>query len=611
MTSTTADAAAVPQQDASAAQVQLPLWLLIGAALLLGLALSFPRVVAVWQTGAFFDSDDAMRLVEVRQLLAGQHWFDMTIYRLDPPAGVFMHWSRDVDVPLAVLIKLFATAMPIEYAERAARLAFPLILQALLYLGIARLARILIGSAAVLPAILLTLLSGIAFGQFQPGRIDHHAPQIVLLIFMTGNCVAALDPRHARAAAWAGLLAALSLSISIETLPFIFALAGLLVLLWVIYGKEAAAPLLPFGLALAAGLVVTFVATIGPAHWLDRACDAFSFAYLVPGLAGAGVVAALGLFARMFAPAEAGLRSRSALLMLAGGLVVALAFAATKPVCLRDPFIGIDPLLRELWLDRVAEAMPLTRLFAREPTSALAFMLPIVLGLGAAMLAAARTAGLAQRRWILVAALSAAGAAMCFWMIRVVGFAAPLALVGGAWAVNAFGSVLARSPRPRLAGLALLLALPFSSLGWTLVLAPLASAKEKSGACLAPAAITSLRNLPPGLVAAPIDAGSYILAFTRHEVLAAPYHRDNHGNLVMLDAFMAEPHRAAALLRDNGVAYVALCPGLGETADLAARAPDGLAAALRAGQVPDFLTSVLPKDGERESLYRVFKVKIR
>lgn len=609
MTSTTADAAAVPQQDVPATQTQLPLWLLIGAALLLGLALSFPRFVAVWQTGAFLDSDDAMRLVEVRQLLAGQHWFDMTIYRLDPPAGVFMHWSRVVDVPLALLIKLFATALPIELAERAARLAFPLILQALLYLGIARLVKILIGRVAVLPAILLTLLSGIAFGQFQPGRIDHHAPQIVLLIFMTGNCVAALDPRHARAAAWAGLLAALSLSISVETLPFIFALAGMLVLLWVIYGKEAATPLLPFGLALAAGLLVTFAATVGPAHWFDRACDAFSFAYLVPGLAGAGVLTALGLIARMFPPAQPGLRARRVLLMLAGGLVVALAFAATKPVCLRDPFVGIDPLLRELWLDRVAEAMPLPRLFAREPTSALAFMLPIVLGLGAAMLAGARTSGLTQRRWILVAALSAAGAAMCFWMIRVVGFAAPLALVGGTWAVSALGSVLARLPRPRLAGLALLLALPFSSLGWTLVLAPLTSAKEKSGACLAAAAFTSLRNLPPGLVAAPIDAGSYILAFTPHDVLAAPYHRDNHGNLVMLDAFMAEPDRAAALLRDNGVTYVALCPGLGETADLAARAPNGLAAILEAGQVPHFLTPLLPKHGGQDSLYRVFKVK--
>src|ERR1700687_3187469 len=50
-----------------------------------------------------FDSmstDDAMRLVEVRDLIAGQGWFDLTQHRLDPP-GVSIHWSRGIDAPLA------------------------------------------------------------------------------------------------------------------------------------------------------------------------------------------------------------------------------------------------------------------------------------------------------------------------------------------------------------------------------------------------------------------------------------------------------------------------------------------------------------------------------
>ena len=41
-----------------------------------------------------------MRLVEVRDLIAGQGWFDLTQHRLDPP-GVSMHWSRVIDAPLA------------------------------------------------------------------------------------------------------------------------------------------------------------------------------------------------------------------------------------------------------------------------------------------------------------------------------------------------------------------------------------------------------------------------------------------------------------------------------------------------------------------------------
>jgi hypothetical protein len=39
-------------------------------------------------------TDDAMRVVEVRDFLGGQNWFNLTQYRLDPPGGVESHWSR-------------------------------------------------------------------------------------------------------------------------------------------------------------------------------------------------------------------------------------------------------------------------------------------------------------------------------------------------------------------------------------------------------------------------------------------------------------------------------------------------------------------------------------
>ena len=38
------------------------------------------------------DNDDIMRLVEVRDLLGGQSWFDMMQYRLGLADGTLMHW---------------------------------------------------------------------------------------------------------------------------------------------------------------------------------------------------------------------------------------------------------------------------------------------------------------------------------------------------------------------------------------------------------------------------------------------------------------------------------------------------------------------------------------
>jgi hypothetical protein len=574
----------------------IPTWLLIAAALLLGSVLSFAGAHKVWQHGTFFDSDDAMQLVQVRELLAGQNWFDMTIGRLDPPHGVFMHWSRTVDVPLALLIKGFGLLLPAQTAERLTRLVFPLILQALLYGGVARLARVLIGPQAVLAAIALVLLSGMEFGEFQPGRIDHTAPQIVLLIFTLASLVEAIDPARARRAALGGVLAALSLSISIENLPFIVAFAALFVALWIARGALMKDALASFGIGLGAALPVAFVATIGRAHWFDMACDAYSAAYLVPGLALAAAMIALAAW-RL--PTKL---ARLAAACLAACVVLAVA-AATKPICFMDPYTGIDPLVRQIWLKNVEEAMPLSRFFRNEPAAAAIYFLPIALGFAASLAAVLREQGLARLRWLLVAAISALAVALSCWMIRVIGFASPIALLGGAWCIVRLYDVLTRTRWRAAAMLAFVLILPFSSVGWALVLTqdPQAAARAERAACLASAAFVPLAELPPGVVLAPIDAGSHLLVLTPHSVLAAPYHRDNLGNRAALDAFLSEPQAARQILRANHVTYIMTCPGLNETAALAARAPRGLAAALLHGGIPDWLKA-LPRTGK----YQVF-----
>lgn len=146
--------------------------------------------------------------------------------------------------------------------------------------------------------------------------------------------------------------------------------------------------------------------------------------------------------------------------------------------------------------------------------------------------------------------------------------------------------------------LAFLLVLPFSPIGWALALTQdsQAAKREDRAACLASAAFAPIAELPPGIVLAPIDAGSHLLALTPHSVLAAPYHRNNHGNRAALDAFLSEPDFARQILHANNVTYVMTCAGLRETDALAARAPHGLAAALIAGKTPNWLTA-LPRNG--------------
>jgi hypothetical protein len=254
--------------------------IIVVVASVLTFGLFWAQLVAVWRNGTFFDTDDAMRMVQVRGLLAGQHWYDLTAYRLDPPSGVYMHWSRTVDLPIALMIKCFGLFLDQAMAETLARLGLPFLCLLGLFSGVAWLADTLFGRVARVPAVAATLLNGAAVVQFQPGRIDHHAPQIVTLIFLVGAAIVALDPPKARYAAMTGILIGVSLSISLENLPFIACLVSMLVAVWVWHGAKMDRMLRSLCAGLAVGLIAMFAATVAPDRWFAPVCDAFGAAHL-------------------------------------------------------------------------------------------------------------------------------------------------------------------------------------------------------------------------------------------------------------------------------------------------------------------------------------------
>ena len=559
----------------------------------------WPHLVAVWSSGAFFDTDDAMRLVQVRALIQGQSWFDMTVYPLDPPAGSFMHWSRVVDIPLVLLIKSFGLFTDTATAERLARLVFPLALLFALFAGVARLADVLLGSIARIPAIVATLLSGSATFQFQPGRIDHHAPQIVLLVFMVASALDALDPRLARRAGTAGALAALSLAIGLENLPFIACLWACLVAAWVWQGATMAGTLRWFAAGFGTALVVFFAATVGPQRWFEPACDSLGMAHL-----GAGLIGSVGCAAMTFCGTALDTRGRRCAAAIIVAAAAALFVATAYPACLHDPFAGVDPLVREIWINHVTESLPFSEVWRQRRIMALLLLMPVLLGFAGAMAAALIVHARTGLRFLLLALLIAVGLAGSFWQIRVFASVTPLAVCGALPVAVWLHDRLRRAGRDLLSILALCLVFPFTSAAWALALPEERVALVGAGTCLTPAALAPIAALPAGRVLAPIDAGPYILAHTGMSVFAAPYHRNNDGNRFALHAFLAAPAPARAMLDARQVDYVAVCPGLPETAGLAQHQRDSLAAALTQGSPPPWLVQV-PLTGTPVRLFRV------
>src|SRR3954465_12268177 len=108
-------------------------------------------IYSKWSSIHFFalgDTDDNMRMMQVRGLLHGQGWFDLRQYRMNPPLGANIHWSRLVDLPIAGLILALRPLIGGAGAERWAVAVAPLLPYLLLVFSLALTARRLIDPPA-------------------------------------------------------------------------------------------------------------------------------------------------------------------------------------------------------------------------------------------------------------------------------------------------------------------------------------------------------------------------------------------------------------------------------------------------------------------------------
>jgi len=551
------------------------------------------------------DTDDAMRLVTVRDLLAGQGWWDHIQHRLDAPFGAEIHWSHLLDAAIGGLM-LGLHPLLGGNSETVTLFAWPLLLALALVVLCGRIAFRLGGADAVLPAVLLPIAAPALITEFSPGRIDHHSIQILLTLLMAWGALEAIT--RPRFALLAGIAAALSLEIGIEGLPSVLSAIVALGCIWAIR-PQSAAGLRYFGISFAAGTMLLELQHFPPERWFVAACDEISPVY-VAFAAGVGVVF-LGLSLLPLARARPIVR-----LAIGGGAggMLALVLAMAFPLCLKGPYAAMDPWLVRNWLDQITEARPVWDSFAATPAFTLAVVIPPVLGLVAIAVRLRR--GPAERRgeWLVLGLFLAIAIAVMGMQIRGARLAAPLAFPAAGWLIAVARERYLRTRRPlAIAGLVgswLGFAGIAIGLAAAAIMAPFGAGVAKAGvvdetaACRMPSAFTALAALPPARVMAPIDLGSHLLAFTPHSVVAAPYQRDEDG---VRDAFrfFNDPLPAAhAILDRRGVTLVVLCPGMPEIAGLASATPDSFARLYAKGGLPTWLTP-LPLPGTPLKIFSV------
>ncbi|MDN2565316.1 GtrA family protein, partial [Aquibium sp. A9E412] len=425
--------AAPARRGGLAPDVAAALLLALGA-LVLQAASGFPTLA-----DAKGDNDSLLRLVQIRDLLAGQAWHDMTQQRLGPD-GLAMHWSRVVDLPVAAIIAA-ATALGAGQAaaETVAAIVWPLGLFAVALLLILRIVRVCGGASALLPAAVVGAAALHATGIFAPGAFDHHNLQLVLTLAMLAGLVQ--PAATAAAGAAAGAAAALMLAVGMETAPYVAA-GGVAAAAGLLAGGRAEVPRAAgFGLAFAATALAVLAATVAPGAWLTVACDAFSFAQ-----AGGAVLAGLGLAAVALLPVARWPWPWRAGALAGLGLALAAAALVLFPQCLGDPYAGLDPRLQRYWLSAVTEAQPLVSVLRNTPEMAASYYGTPLLALG--LTAAALWRGGPTRTRLVCGGLLLTAVLVSVWQIRGAMFAIPLATIPLAAWIGRLRAQAAARPTP-------------------------------------------------------------------------------------------------------------------------------------------------------------------
>lgn len=567
-------------------------------------------IVLIWNSWtqitsfAGWDPDDQLRMVQLRDFLAGQSWFDVTQYRMNAPDGAPMHWSRVVELPLAAFVLLFEPVFGRSVAEMIAGTVVPLSLFWGVIYFLSQIASRLGSSRSGLIAALLAIFTPALLMQLRPMRIDHHGWQIFFAVLALSTMFWA---EKKKAGITLGVALACWLHISLEGLPLTAAFFVLLGWRWI--AEKAQGQRLVWTVASFAGFTfILFGLTQADPFSAAAYCDTIS----PPHLAAILLASAVMLPAIAMNPSQRRLRL---LAVVAAGTLSGLAFASIAPSCLSGAFGELDPLVRDYWYVSINEGLPI---WHQEFQLALVFLATPLCGVAAALALLSKPADRHNRDLQTAAFFMAYAVILSFLVMRTVAvasaFAIPLIAV---WLANLFAAYRSEKIAARRIGyvvLMLFLLLPgvaADSMSRLVAKDGNNPATEADGEpasvsqkCESVASVATLKKLPAGYFIAPLDISPAILLTTSHKVLASSHHRNKAGMHDQIAFFISNPAQAEQIARSRGLTYVAACLGEGEMKLYARKNPKGLWGQIAKGNVPDWLQP-LPDMGEGIKVWRV------
>jgi len=579
-------------------------------------------------SGRLFDTDSYMRLVRVAHLWQSGGWFDAAIPRIGPPNGLALHWTRPLDV---LLLAGAGLASPFLGFETAlfwwGAIVSPVLMVVALSAIVWAAAPLVAPSGRALVAFFFVAQPG-NLASFMIGRPDHHGLLMLVFILSLGFALRVLaKPERKADAIAAGLIGALAMWISIESLVAVAALVAAFALCWTLGERLMARALVVYSAALCGGLALALVAERGPLGLLDVEIDKISILHLViVALSGASWWA-LSAIEKRFGQQAGALRRAS----LAGVAVTLslLVLWSLFPEFLANPMgTGGDLYLRKHFA-KIAEIQPIIDVAALQSNHWASCVEGAVFWLGIALPAVPwliyrlrHGDGVARGQFLLIAIAVVAYVPLTLYQMRWASYAETVLVLPYADLAAAICARLAtRFSEPILSVIRPLLVVAMCT--WVFVPSVVAGAPQyhreqavKLRKSCPVKDISAVLDNPSGLghdpkvVLALIDFGPELLYRTRHSVLSIPNHRPQSGFAASYRIMTATDFAVSRrLLAENQVDLVAICSGSAESWFYDdGQSGDTLYQALSEGEPPAFLTPVpLPDD---VGGFRLFAVRL-
>ena len=338
-------------------QSETPKFLLVGIFCVFYLLLALLGPINVFE-GELLDTDSYTRLNRVLLVHELGHWNNSMYPRSNAPYGESIHWTKPMDLLLLAGGRVLALMMPFSTALHVWGVVISPFLHVVAFMGIFYLMRENLDRLGMILLSIAFLLQPILDSYFAIGRPDHHS--LILAVFcwfLVGLFKGPERTPHWKTCIYIGGLGALGLWISVEFLVPIGLFLVAATVFWVWQGEKNAFHISRIMAAMF--LVATLFL------FLERfSDDLFVIEYdkiSLPHCMLLGLIAMVWFGINELRPYSSWTSTILRRLILIGTMSVVASIVQWYlfPDFFKGPLVGMDPAIRQLVWDNVAETQPL------------------------------------------------------------------------------------------------------------------------------------------------------------------------------------------------------------------------------------------------------------